>query len=53
VDGALFYKLGTHLKAQLNVENIFGVKYFPSADANNNITIGSPRAARVVMTASY
>jgi catecholate siderophore receptor len=53
VDGAVFYKLGTHLKAQLNVENIFGVKYFPSADANNNITIGSPRAARVSVTASY
>ena len=35
-----------NLRAQINVENIFGVKYYPSADSNNNITIGSPRAAR-------
>ena len=53
VDGAVFYKFDKHLRAQLNVENIFGVKYYPSADANNNITIGSPRAARITITASY
>lgn len=53
VDGALFYRFDTNLRAQLNVENIFGVKYYPSADSNNNITIGSPRAARLSITASY
>jgi catecholate siderophore receptor len=53
VDGAVFYKFDKNLRAQLNVENIFGVKYYPSADSNNNITIGSPRAARISLTASY
>jgi catecholate siderophore receptor len=53
VDGALFYTLNANIRAQINVENIFGVKYYPSADSNNNITIGSPRAARFVVTASY
>ena len=41
------------VRAQLNVENIFGAKYYPSADGNNNITIGSPRAARFVLTTNF
>lgn len=53
VDGAIFYKLNKNLRAQLNVENIFGVRYYPTADGNNNITPGSPRAARVSITATY
>ena len=53
VDGAVFYKFDKNLRAQLNVENIFGARYYPTADANNNITPGSPRAARVSITASY
>ena len=53
VDGALFFTVNPNIRAQLNVENIFGVKYYPSADSNNNISIGSPRAARLVVTASY
>jgi catecholate siderophore receptor len=53
VDGAIFFTLNKNFRAQVNVENLFGVKYYPSADANNNITIGSPRAARVVLTANF
>ncbi len=53
VDGALFFTVNPNIRAQFNVENIFGVKYYPSADSNNNISIGSPRAARLVVTASY
>jgi catecholate siderophore receptor len=53
VDGAVFYKLNKNLRAQLNVENIFGARYYPTADGNNNITPGSPRAARLSMTASF
>ena len=53
VDGAIYYTVNKNIRAQLNVENLFGAKYYPSADSNNNITIGSPRAARVVLTASY
>ena len=53
VDGAVFWKLNKTVKAQVNVENIFGAKYFPTADGNNNITPGSPRAARFVLTTSF
>jgi catecholate siderophore receptor len=53
VDGAIFWRLNKYVRAQLNVENIFGAKYYPSADGNNNITIGSPRAARFVLTTNF
>ena len=53
VDAALFWRLNKFVRAQLNVENIFGAKYYPSADGNNNITIGSPRAARFVLTTNF
>ncbi|MBV9348308.1 MAG: TonB-dependent siderophore receptor [Pseudolabrys sp.] len=50
VDGALFFNLNRNWKGQINVENLFGVRYYPTADANNNITPGSPRAIRVSVT---
>ena len=50
VDGAVFFRLNKYLRGQLNVENIFGERYYPTADANNNITPGSPRAFRVSIT---
>ncbi len=53
VDAAIFWRLNKFVRAQLNVENIFGAKYYHSADANNNITIGSPRAARFVLTTNF
>ena len=53
VDGVLFWRINKSTKAQINVENIFGTKYYPNADGNNNITIGSPRAARFVLTTNF
>jgi catecholate siderophore receptor len=53
VDGALFWTLNKTVRAQLNIENILGVRYYPYADANNNITPGSPRAVRVAVTGSF
>jgi catecholate siderophore receptor len=53
VDAAVFWRLNKYVKAQINVENLFGAKYYPSADGNNNITIGSPRAARFVLTTNF
>ena len=53
VDGAIFWRLNKFVRAQVNVENIFGAKYYPSADGNNNITIGSPRAARFALTTNF
>lgn len=52
VDAAIYWRLNKNLRAQLNVENLFGAKYYPTADANNNITPGSPRAFRVSLTGS-
>jgi catecholate siderophore receptor len=52
-DGALFAGIGYGLRAQLNVENLFDVKYFPTANSNNNISPGSPRSARFSITAEF
>ena len=46
VDGAAFYKITKEIEAQLNVENIFGADYFPTANADNNIAPGAPRTVR-------
>jgi catecholate siderophore receptor len=53
VDGAVFFRLGTQLRAQMNLENIFNEKYFPLAHNNNNITPGSPRAVRLSLTTGF
>lgn len=52
-DGALFAAIGFGLRTQLNVENILNVKYFPAAHSNNNISPGSPREARLSITAEF
>ena len=53
VDAAVFVALGSKLRAQLNVENLFDVDYFAYAHSNNNITPGSPRALRVGVTSRF
>lgn len=52
-DGGIFGDIGRGLLAQVNVENILNRKYYPTATGNNNITPGSPRAARVSITARF
>ncbi len=52
-DAALYMKINETWRAQLNVENIFNKGYWASADGNNNISPGAPRAARVSMTARF
>jgi catecholate siderophore receptor len=44
-DAAVFFDVSKNLGLQLNLENIFDKKYFVSANNDNNITPGSPRAA--------
>jgi catecholate siderophore receptor len=46
VDGAIFYKITRQVEAQVNVENIFGADYFPTANADNNIAPGAPTTVR-------
>jgi len=49
VDGALFYKITKEIEAQLNVENIFGADYFPTAHSDNNIAPGAPRNVKAAV----
>lgn len=53
VDGALYYQLGRGIEAQLNVENLFGVHYFPAAHSDNNIAPGAPRTAKLTLRAAF
>jgi len=53
VDAGVFFRLRQRLGAQLNVENIFDARYYATANSNNNITPGSPRAVRVGVTVGY
>ena len=53
LDGALFYRINEHVRAQVNVENLLDRRYIATADGNNNITPGSPRAVRFTLVASF
>jgi TonB-dependent siderophore receptor len=50
-DGALFLGLPSNLRAQLNVENLFGARYYATAQGNNNILPGAGRTVRFSLTA--
>lgn len=52
-DAAVYYRLTTKLRAQINVENLLDTRYYVSAHSNTNITPGSPRAVRVALTARF
>jgi catecholate siderophore receptor len=51
VDAAIFVSLSPSLRLQLNVENVFDRDYWTNADSNTNLSPGSPRAARLGLTA--
>jgi catecholate siderophore receptor len=46
LDAALFYDITDGLEAQLNVENLLGADYFPTAHNDNNIAPGAPTTLR-------
>jgi catecholate siderophore receptor len=46
VDAALYYKLPAGIEAQVNVENLLGAHYFPTANSDNNIAPGAPRTLK-------
>jgi catecholate siderophore receptor len=46
VDAAAFFTLAEGIQAQVNVENIFNERYFPTAHNDNNITPGAPTTVR-------
>ncbi len=53
VDAALYRAFGSHLRGQINIENLFDTAYFASAHNNNNITPGAPRTIKLSLTAQY
>jgi catecholate siderophore receptor len=54
VDGGLYYTFaGGKTRLQLNVENLFDKKYFPTVDGDNNISPGAPRNARLTLSMSF
>ena len=53
VDAAVYAKIDKNVRAQLNIENLFDAKYYSGAHNNNNITPGSPFAARLSIIANF
>lgn len=53
VDAAAYYKASDALALQLNIENLTDREYFLNAHNNNNITPGSPIAARLSATYTF
>ena len=53
MDGALYVGVARGIRAQVNIENLFDVNYFPSSNGNNNIAPGSPRAATLTLNAAF
>ncbi|HEX6740759.1 MAG TPA: TonB-dependent siderophore receptor [Sphingomicrobium sp.] len=49
VDGALYYKLPQGIEAQLNLENLLGAHYFPTANSDNNLAPGAPRTIKAAI----
>ncbi|MBC7506193.1 MAG: TonB-dependent siderophore receptor [Sandarakinorhabdus sp.] len=53
VDAAVFVNIVKGIDAQVNVENLFNTGYFPTAQSDNNITTGGPRAARFTLRTRF
>ena len=53
VDAAAYYTVNHWVRLQANVENVFDRTYYPTANSNNNITPGSPRAVRVSVATGF
>ena len=46
LDAAVYYKIWGGMEAQVNLENILGADYFPTAHNDNNIGPGAPRTLK-------
>ena len=51
-DAAAYYRLTPKIEFQLNVENLFGADYFPTAHNDNNIAPGAPLTAKATLRVS-
>ena len=52
VDAAAFMSISESLRVQLNVENLFDERYYPTSHGNNNIAPGAPTMLRVSVAVS-
>jgi catecholate siderophore receptor len=53
VDAALYYRLPGGMETQINVENLFGAHYFPTANSDNNIAPGAPRTVKATVASRF
>lgn len=53
VDLAFFFAVTDQVEAQLNIENVFDEEYWATAHNDNNITPGSPTAARFTLRTRF
>jgi catecholate siderophore receptor len=53
VDAAIFLTLMPRVRAQVNVENVGNIRYFPTSQGNNNILPGAPRTLRVSLATGF
>ncbi len=52
-DAAAYYTVSRHFRVQANLENVFDQEYYGTANSNDNISPGSPRALRVAVTTGF
>lgn len=52
-DAAVYWAVSQQVQVQLNVENLFDHHYFASANGDNNISPGSPRALTLGVNLSF
>jgi catecholate siderophore receptor len=54
IDWAAYYTFpGGKTRLQLNVENVFDKRYYPTVDGDNNISPGAPRNARLTLSLAF
>ena len=53
VDAAAYYQLTENLRLQLNIENLFDELYFPTAHADDQITVAAPIHARLSISGRF
>lgn len=53
IDAAGYYRLNPRMQVQLNVENLLGEHYFPTAHNDNNIAPGAPRTAKFTLKLGF
>jgi catecholate siderophore receptor len=53
IDAAVYIPLAEKWKLQANVENLANIRYYLTADGNNNISPGSRRAVRVSVISRF